>query len=68
MTKHGVCLLALVVAAGVSLAAAVPASAALPGANGLLAFDVGGNIYSSHPDGTHMVQLTTDGQSGDPAW
>ena len=67
MTHRFTVLLALVGVAA-SVAAASPAQAAFPGANGLLAFDYGGNIYTANPDGTNMVQLTTDGQSVDPAW
>ena len=50
------------------------AQAAFPGANGLIAFQSGGQtqigtfeIYVMSPDGTGLTQLTTGGAS-DPAW
>lgn len=67
MTYRFPALLALVGMA-VILATASPAEAAFPGSNGQLAFDSSGNIYTVNPDGTSLMQLTSDGQSVAPAW
>ena len=42
------------------------ASAAYPGANGRIAFEQGGVIYSIRQDGTDRRQLTTDTRSHSP--
>lgn len=68
MTCRLPALLLALIALAASLAAATPAEAAFPGANGRLAYDYGGNIYTINPDGTGLVQLTRDGQSVEPAW
>jgi dipeptidyl aminopeptidase/acylaminoacyl peptidase len=49
---------------------AVPgvATAAYPGANGRIAFEQGGVIYSVRPDGSDRRQLTTDTSSHSPRW
>ena len=60
-------LAALLVGAAV-LAAAGVATAAYPGANGRIAFEQGGNIYSIRPDGSDRRQLTTDASSHSPRW
>jgi Tol biopolymer transport system component len=44
------------------------ASAAYPGANGRIAFEQGGVIYSIRQDGTDRRQLTTDTRSHSPRW
>src|SRR5690349_16537471 len=41
------------------MAAALPAHAAFPGANGKIAFDANGDIFTMDPDGTSVTQLTT---------
>ena len=56
------------IAVCVSSGAAVPAQAAFPGGIGRMAFDSGGNVYTVKADGTGLLQLTGDGQSGGPAW
>ena len=70
-------LAALMMVVSLAAGAALPATsrAAFPGANGLLAFDDNGgvtlpvgNIYTIKPDGTDLVQLTTDDESIEPAW
>jgi TolB protein len=47
---------------------APPARAAYPGANGRIAFEQGGVIYSIRPDGSDRRQLTTDTRSHSPRW
>ena len=48
---------------------ASPAFAALPGANGLIAFARGGDIWVVHADGTEERQLTSGAANDtDPAW
>jgi Tol biopolymer transport system component len=44
------------------------AVAAYPGANGRIAFEQGGVIYSIRPDGSDRRQLTTDTRSHSPRW
>jgi Tol biopolymer transport system component len=44
------------------------ATAAYPGANGRIAFEQGGNIYSIRQDGSDRRQLTTDTSSHSPRW
>jgi Tol biopolymer transport system component len=44
------------------------AVAAYPGANGRIAFEQGGVIYSIRPDGSDRRQLTTDTHSHSPRW
>ena len=44
------------------------ATAAYPGANGRIAFEQGGAIYSIRPDGSDRRQLTTDTNSHSPRW
>jgi Tol biopolymer transport system component len=44
------------------------ATAAFPGANGRIAFEQGGVIYSIRPDGSDRRQLTTDTRSHSPRW
>jgi Tol biopolymer transport system component len=44
------------------------ATAAYPGANGRIAFEQGGVIYSIRPDGSDRRQLTTDTRSHSPRW
>jgi Tol biopolymer transport system component len=44
------------------------AVAAYPGANGRIAFEQGGVIYSIRPDGSDRLQLTTDTHSHSPRW
>jgi len=50
------------------LAAPGVAVAAYPGANGRIAFEQGGVIYSIRPDGSDRRQLTTDTRSHSPRW
>ena len=48
---------------------ASPAFAALPGANGLIAFERAGDIWVVNSDGTQERQLTTGAANDtDPAW
>ncbi|HEV8451527.1 MAG TPA: hypothetical protein VGQ45_08845 [Gaiellales bacterium] len=75
MKRCVVGLVALVVTAvGAGMGSASPAWAVFPGGDGRLAFDTGGrvvdphNIYTVNQDGTGLMQLTSDGQSSDPAW
>ncbi len=44
------------------------ATAAYPGANGRIAFEQGGVIYSIRPDGSDRRQLTTGTSSHSPRW
>src|SRR3954463_4020262 len=67
MRHLSVALAAIALAALFSWAAA-PAQAAFPGANGRLAFDSAGNIYTVKADGTRLLKLTSDGESSGPAW
>jgi Tol biopolymer transport system component len=57
-------LLGLFVVLALALTAA-PAEASFPGQNGQLAFERGGQIVLSNPDGSNERVLTT---GGDPAW
>ncbi len=50
------------------LAAPGAATAAYPGANGRIAFEQGGAIYSIRQDGSDRRQLTTDTRSHSPRW
>ena len=50
------------------LAAPGVATAAYPGANGRIAFEQGGVIYSIRPDGSDRRQLTSDTRSHSPRW
>jgi len=58
---------ALIIGAA-TLATPAVATAAYPGANGRIAFEQGGNIYSIRPDGSDRRQLTTDARSRSPRW
>src|SRR5689334_24797212 len=59
-----VCVLAL----GLLILAA-PAHATFPGANGRIAFERGGDIWTMNPDGTDQVNVTNDAPTQtDPAW
>jgi Tol biopolymer transport system component len=58
---------ALLIGAAVMAAPGV-ATAAYPGANGRIAFEQGGVIYSIRPDGSDRRQLTTDTRSHSPRW
>jgi hypothetical protein len=53
-------------------ASAAPAKAALPGANGKLAFssdrDGGYDVYVAKPDGTGVTRIARAGDDSDPAW
>jgi hypothetical protein len=61
-TAVGACLVALMVAAP-------SAHASFPGANGKIAFERGGDIWTVNPDGTNQVNLTNDAPvESDPAW
>jgi Tol biopolymer transport system component len=45
------------------------AHASFPGANGKIAFERGGDIWTMNPDGTNQVNLTNDAPvESDPAW
>jgi dipeptidyl aminopeptidase/acylaminoacyl peptidase len=68
MNKRLVGLAAFGLIVSIGLAVTPGASAAFPGANGRLAYQQDGNIYTSRADGTHVRQLTTNGLNGDPAW
>jgi Tol biopolymer transport system component len=49
----------------------VPSSAhaSFPGANGKIAFDRGGDIWTMNPDGTNQVNLTNDAATqADASW
>jgi TolB protein len=63
--------LAVLLAMLVVLWGAKPSEAAFPGANGLIAFEARGEIFTMRPDGTHQRVLrgadTSFGLS-DPAW
>ena len=50
------------------LATPATATAAYPGANGRIAFEQGGVIYSIRPDGSDRRQLTTGTGSHSPRW
>jgi Tol biopolymer transport system component len=50
------------------LAAPGAATAAYPGANGRIAFEQGGVIYSIRADGSDRRQLTSDTRSHSPRW
>jgi Tol biopolymer transport system component len=63
--RHAIAVLLLGAAV---LATAGVAVAASPGANGRIAFEEGGVIYSIRPDGTDRRQLTTDTHSHSPRW
>lgn len=60
--------LATLVMGAAVLAAPGVATAAYPGANGRIAFEQGGVIYSIRPDGSDRRQLTTDTRSHSPRW
>jgi Tol biopolymer transport system component len=56
-------------AIGASTVLSAPAAhAAYPGANGRIAFEQGGVIYSIRPDGSDRRQLTTNTASHSPRW
>src|SRR5215218_1483983 len=62
---------ALLAAAAIGASTVLPAPAAhaaYPGANGRIAFEQGGVIYSIRPDGSDRRQLTTDTHSHSPRW
>jgi Tol biopolymer transport system component len=63
----GVALVAAAIGASTVLPAPA-AHAAYPGANGRIAFEQGGAIYSIRPDGSDRRQLTTDTRSHSPRW
>jgi dipeptidyl aminopeptidase/acylaminoacyl peptidase len=67
MMKRAVGLVAFMMVLG-SLLSVSAAWAAFPGGNGRLAFENGGNLFSVRADGAGLMQLTSDGQSHDPAW
>lgn len=53
------------------LAVSVPADATAPGANGLIAYVEGGDIWVMNPDGSAATNLTNDGATFDdsqPSW
>jgi Tol biopolymer transport system component len=60
-------MVALIVGVAV-LASPVVATAAFPGANGRIAFEQGGVIYSIRQDGSDRRQLTADTRSHSPRW
>jgi Tol biopolymer transport system component len=64
----GVALLAAAVIGASSVLSAPAAHAASPGANGRIAFEQGGVIYSIRPDGSDRRQLTTNTASHSPRW
>jgi Tol biopolymer transport system component len=64
----GVALLAAATIGASTVLPAPAAHAAYPGANGRIAFEQGGVIYSIRPDGTDRRQLTTDTRSHSPRW
>src|SRR3954452_7361254 len=66
--RHLSVALAAIASAALFSWAAAPAQAALPGANGRLAFDSAGNIYTVKAEGTRLLKLTSDGESSGPAW
>ena len=61
---------ALAVCAAVGAVAAVPAAAqaASPGANGRIAFEMSGAIYSIQPTGTGLLTLTAGPADHSPRW
>jgi Tol biopolymer transport system component len=59
---------ALLAAAIGSILRPSPALATFPGANGLIAFVRGGDIYTMRPDGTHQHRLTSSGWDATPTW
>jgi Tol biopolymer transport system component len=67
MMRVRLVLAALLVGAAVLTTPEV-ATAAYPGANGRIAFEQGGVIYSIRPDGSDRRQLTTDTRSHSPRW
>jgi Tol biopolymer transport system component len=64
----GVTLLAAAAIGASTVLPAPAAHAAYPGANGRIAFEQGGVIYSIRPDGSDRRQLTTDTHSHSPRW
>jgi hypothetical protein len=51
------------------LLAPAPAQATFPGANGKIAFQSGGDIWTMNPDGSNQVNLTSDATAqGSPSW
>jgi|SRR5829696_3147 len=67
MTRIRPAVAAFILGAAVMATPAV-ATAAYPGANGRIAFEQGGIIYSIRPDGSDRRQLTTDTRSHSPRW
>jgi Tol biopolymer transport system component len=67
MMRFRAVLTALLIGAAVMVTPGV-ATAAYPGANGRIAFEQGGAIYSIRPDGSNRRQLTTDTRSHSPRW
>jgi Tol biopolymer transport system component len=67
MMRVRLVLAALLVGAAVLTTPEV-ATAAYPGANGRIAFEQGGVIYSIRQDGSDRRQLTTDTRSHSPRW
>jgi Tol biopolymer transport system component len=61
-------IVAAVIAGAMVMAMPTLATAAFPGANGRIAFEQGGVIFSIRQDGSDRRQLTTDTRSHSPRW
>ena len=64
----GVAAILAAVAFAAAAPTAAPVSAAFPGTNGRIAYDLASNIWTIQPDGSGAVQLTTGHNSLNPRW